>query len=76
MHDINAVVDIILKIGKFDVVQTTYSYAIGAPFREAAIAKLHDAGLGVVAMKVIIAVAGFVPRESAKGRWRLSNGCC
>jgi uncharacterized protein len=44
-------------------VQTTYSYAIGAPFRQAAIAKLHDAGIGVVAMKVIIAVAGFVPRE-------------
>ncbi len=62
-HDINAVADTILKIGKFDVVQTTYSYAIGAPFRQASIAKLHDAGIGVVAMKVIIAVAGFVPRE-------------
>ncbi|MBP1610440.1 MAG: aldo/keto reductase [Acidobacteria bacterium] len=62
-HDINAVVDTVLKIGKFDVVQTTYSYAIGAPFRSAAISRLHDAGIGVVAMKVIIAVAGFVPRE-------------
>jgi uncharacterized protein len=62
-HDVNAVVDRILKIGKFDVVQTTYSYAIGAPFRQASITKLHDAGIGVVAMKVIIAVAGFVPRE-------------
>jgi uncharacterized protein len=62
-HDVNAVVDRILKIGKFDVVQTTYSYAIGAPFRQASIAKLHDAGIGVVAMKVIIAVAGFIPRE-------------
>src|SRR5512136_2445388 len=62
-HDINAVVDRILKIGKFDVVQTTYSYAIGAPFRQEAISKLHNAGIGVVAMKVVIAVAGFVPRE-------------
>ncbi|MBN1566626.1 MAG: aldo/keto reductase [Acidobacteria bacterium] len=62
-HDINAVVDTILKIGKFNVVQTTYSYAIGAPFRSAAISRLHNAGIGVVAMKVIIAVAGFVPRE-------------
>ncbi len=62
-HDVNAVADYILKIGKFDVVQTTYSYPIGAPFRQAAIAKLHDAGIGVVAMKVIIAVAGIVPRE-------------
>ncbi len=62
-HDINAVVDKILKVGKFDVVQTTYSYAIGAPFRNAAISKLQSAGIGVVAMKVIIAVAGFVPRD-------------
>jgi predicted aldo/keto reductase-like oxidoreductase len=62
-HDINAVVDKILAIGRFDVVQTTYSYAIGAPFRSAAISRLHNAGIGVVAMKVIIAVAGFVPRE-------------
>jgi uncharacterized protein len=62
-HDINAVVDKILKVGKFDVVQTTYSYAIGAPFRNAAISKLQNAGIGVVAMKVIIAVAGFVPRD-------------
>ena len=31
-HDINAVVDKILKIGKFDVVQTTYSYPIGSHF--------------------------------------------
>jgi len=62
-HDINAVVDTILKIGKIDVVQTTYSYAIGAPFRSAAVSRLHNAEIGVVAMKVIIAVAGFVPRE-------------
>jgi aryl-alcohol dehydrogenase-like predicted oxidoreductase len=62
-HDINAVVDRILKIGKFDAVQTTYSYAIGAPFRQESIARLHKAGIGVIAMKVIIAVAGFVPRE-------------
>ena len=62
-HDINAVVDTILEIGKFDVVQTTYSYALNAPFRQAAIARLKDAGVGVVAMKVIIAVAGFIPRE-------------
>lgn len=62
-HDIAAVADKIIQIGKFDVVQTTYSYALNAPFRQAAIAKLKDAGIGVVAMKVVIAVAGFVPRE-------------
>ncbi len=63
-HDVHAVADSILKIGKFDVVQTTYSYAIGgAPLRQQAIAKLYAAGIGMVAMKVIIAVAGFVPRD-------------
>ncbi|MBN2241700.1 MAG: aldo/keto reductase [Acidobacteria bacterium] len=62
-HDLNAVADTILDIGKFDVVQTTYSYALNAPFRQASIARLHDAGIGVVAMKVIIAVAGFIPRD-------------
>lgn len=56
-HDPNAMVDFILGVGKFDAVQTTYSYAIGAPFRDAAIAKLHKAGLGVIAMKVVIATA-------------------
>ncbi len=60
-HDINAVVDKIVKIGKFDVVQTTYSYPIGSHFRNVSIKKLYDAGIGVVAMKVIIAVAGFIP---------------
>ena len=63
-HDVPAVVDKILNTGKFDVVQTTYSYAIGgAPLRQKAIARLYAAGIGVVAMKVVIAVAGFVPRE-------------
>jgi aryl-alcohol dehydrogenase-like predicted oxidoreductase len=80
-HDINAVADTIIKVGRFDVVQTTYSYAIGAPFRNAAISKLQNAGLGIVAMKVIIAVAGFVPRDIpltnegplAAIKWVLSN---
>jgi aryl-alcohol dehydrogenase-like predicted oxidoreductase len=56
-HDPNAMVDFILKVGKFDVVQTTYSYAIGAPYRDGAISKLHNAGIGIVAMKVVIATA-------------------
>jgi aryl-alcohol dehydrogenase-like predicted oxidoreductase len=80
-HDINAVVDKIMQVGRFDVVQTTYSYAIGAPFRHAAISRLNGAGIGVVAMKVIIAVAGFVPRDIplknegplAAIKWVLSN---
>lgn len=65
-HDPNAMVDFILDVGKFDVVQTTYSFAIGAPFRDAAIQKLHDAGIGVIAMKVIIATAtpGPIPEKN------------
>ncbi len=65
-HDIGAVVDRIVEIGKFDVVQTTYSYPIGTPERNAAIKKLYEAGIGVVAMKVIIAVAGFIPPKEFK----------
>ena len=62
-HDINAVVDKIIKLGKHDVVQTTYSYAIGSE-RNSAIHKLHEAGIGVVAMKVIVAMAGFMPPKN------------
>ncbi len=65
-HDIYAVVDKILEIGKFDVVQTTYSYPIGSHLRNAAIRKLYDAGIGVVAMKVILAVAGFIPPKELR----------
>ena len=56
-HDPNAMVDFILDVGKFDAVQTTYSYAIGAPYRDGAISKLHNAGIGIIAMKVVIATA-------------------
>jgi len=65
-HDPNAMVDFILDVGKFDVVQTTYSYAIGAPFRDDAIARFHEAGIGVVAMKVVIATAtpGPIPEDN------------
>jgi hypothetical protein len=51
-HDPNAVVDHILKLGKIDVVLITYSFAMGAT-RDEAIKKLRDAGIGVVAMKVM-----------------------
>jgi uncharacterized protein len=63
-HDINAVVDRIIKVGKFDVVQTTYSYPIGSGQRNESVKKLYDAGIGVVAMKVIVALAGLtIPKE-------------
>ena len=61
-HDINAVVDRIIKLGVHDVVQTTYSYPLG-PDRNDAIRKLREAGIGVVAMKVVVAMSmvGFGP---------------
>ena len=48
-HDPNAMVDFILKVGKFDVVQTTYSYAIGAAVpgrRDCQAAQSGDRGRG------------------------------
>jgi aryl-alcohol dehydrogenase-like predicted oxidoreductase len=63
-HDPNNMADYAIKC-KLDVVQTTYSYAIGAPFRNAAIKKLHDAGIGVIAMKVIIGLTT-APRDRSQ----------
>jgi predicted aldo/keto reductase-like oxidoreductase len=57
-HDINNMVDFIVKTKKFDVIQTTYSYPIGGIYRDAAIKKLHKAGIGIIAMKVLVALTG------------------
>ncbi len=58
-HDPNNMVDFVLEKGVFDVVQTTYSFPIGATYRNRAIQKFHEAGIGVVAMKVVVALSGF-----------------
>jgi uncharacterized protein len=58
-HDVNNMVPFILKTGKFDVIQTTYSFPIGGRYRERAVAKLQEAGIGVIAMKVVVALSGF-----------------
>lgn len=57
-HDPNRMADFAIKTGKFDVVQTTYSYPIGGIYRDQAIKKLQDAGIGVIAMKVVVALTG------------------
>jgi predicted aldo/keto reductase-like oxidoreductase len=57
-HDPNNMADFLIKTKVFDVMQTTYSFAIGTHFREAAVQKLHDAGIGVIAMKVVVALTG------------------
>jgi len=58
-HDINNMVDFIVETGKFDVIQTTYSFPIGLTYRDRALKKLQAAGIGVVAMKVVVALSGF-----------------
>jgi uncharacterized protein len=58
-HDPNNMVDFVIKTGKFDVVQTTYSFPIGATYRNRAITRLHEAGIGVIAMKVVVALSGW-----------------
>ncbi|MBN1566911.1 MAG: aldo/keto reductase [Acidobacteria bacterium] len=57
-HDPNRMVDFVLKTGKFDVVQTTYSFPIGGIYRDQAIKRLHEGGVGVIAMKVVVALTG------------------
>lgn len=57
-HDPNNMVDFVIKTGKFDVIQTTYSFAIGGIYRDQAIKKLHEAGVGIIAMKVVVALTG------------------
>ena len=57
-HDPNKMVDFVLKTKTFDVVQTTYSFPIGGIYRDAAIKKLSEAGIGIIAMKVVVALTG------------------
>jgi aryl-alcohol dehydrogenase-like predicted oxidoreductase len=55
-HNPNAVVDRIFEIGKFDVVLNTYNFAVGTA-NDAAFDRLSNAGIGLVAMKVMAPAA-------------------
>ena len=57
-HDPNGIVDYLIETKTFDVMQTTYSFPIGGYYRDRAIKKAHDAGIGVIAMKVVVALTG------------------
>lgn len=84
-HDPNRMADFLIQSKTFDVMQTTYSYAIGGYYRNEAIAKLHDAGIGVIAMKVAVALTGLnlknfdnKPKVAGEGplagiKWVLKN---
>jgi len=51
-HNPAAIVDRVLAVGKFEVVLSTFNFTVGAA-NDAAYKKLVDAGLGMVAMKVM-----------------------
>jgi predicted aldo/keto reductase-like oxidoreductase len=84
-HDPNNMVDFLINSKVFDVMQTTYSFPIGGRYRDAAIKKLHDAGIGVIAMKVVVALTGLnlkrvdnPPAKTGEGvlagiKWVLNN---
>jgi uncharacterized protein len=57
-HDPNNMADFLIKTKVFDVMQTTYSWPIGGLYRDAAIKKLQAAGIGVIAMKVVVGLTG------------------
>jgi uncharacterized protein len=57
-HNPNGIVDFLIETKTFDVMQTTYSFPIGGYFRDMAIKKAHEAGIGVIAMKVVVALSG------------------
>jgi predicted aldo/keto reductase-like oxidoreductase len=84
-HDPNGIVDFLLETKTFDVMQTTYSFPIGGFYRDRAIKKAHDGGIGVIAMKVVVALTGFnltrvdnPPARTGEGplagiKWVLNN---
>ena len=51
-HNPNAIVDRVLQAGKFDVLLSTYNFTVGTA-NDAAYQRLADAGIGLVAMKVM-----------------------
>jgi predicted aldo/keto reductase-like oxidoreductase len=56
-HNPNAIVDRILQVGKFEVVLSQYSFATGTG-NDATFKRLSDAGIGLVAMKVMAPAGG------------------
>jgi uncharacterized protein len=84
-HKPYAMVDFIIKSKVFDVMQMTYSYPIGGRLRNDAVDKLREAGIGVIAMKVVVAVSGLniadfsgKPKATGEGplagiKWVLTN---
>jgi uncharacterized protein len=66
-HNPNNMVDFHLNSKVFDVMQTTFSFAIGSGFREKAVQKLAAANIGVIAMKVVVALSGMNMKRGGSG---------
>ncbi|MGA2116789.1 MAG: aldo/keto reductase [Bryobacteraceae bacterium] len=70
-HHPNAIVDRVLQIGKFEVLLSTYNFAV-ASNNDAVYERLDNAGIGLVAMKVMAPAVpikgdfGFKPRNLNK----------
>ena len=74
-HNPNGVVDRVLQVGKFDVVLSQYNFTMGAN-NDAAFKRLSDAGIGLVAMKVMAPAGGTRPRwrrGATSGPWQASR---
>jgi predicted aldo/keto reductase-like oxidoreductase len=69
-HNPNNMVDFHLNAKVFDVMQTTYSFAIGSGFREKAVQKLAAENIGVIAMKVVVALSGINMKRGGSGEPR------
>jgi hypothetical protein len=57
-HDTNNMANFLIKSKVFDVMQTTFSFPIATGYKAAAVEKLHKAGIGVIAMKVVVGLTG------------------
>jgi predicted aldo/keto reductase-like oxidoreductase len=73
-HKPYAMVDFIINTKVFDVMQMTYSYPIGGRLRNDAVDKLRDAGIGVIAMKVVVAVSGLNLADLSAGPGKKGEG--
>jgi len=72
-HNPNNMVDFHLNSKAFDVLQTTFSFAIGSGFREKAVQKLAAANVGVIAMKVVVALSGMNMKRGGSGEPAKTN---
>ncbi len=66
-HNPNSIVDRVMSAGIFDVVLSTYNFTVGAN-NDATYKRLKDAGIGLVAMKVMAPAAGGRGRRGAPAK--------